>query len=68
MASTDPEPVRKAPPGGSVLRLTDGTICTMVRPGREASPLTIFVRHRRDPEREIPLKEVAQVMWAPSVT
>jgi hypothetical protein len=48
-----------------VLLLSDGKICTMVRGGREFSPVTIFIIQRDGPEREIPLADVAQVMWSP---
>lgn len=33
--------------------------------GREAPPLTVFVRQKAEPEREIPLADVADVMWSP---
>ena len=66
MASTDRQPTPKsAPSPGAVLRLIDGNVCTMVKPGRQAPPLTIFVRQRAEPEREIPLADVREVMWSP---
>ena len=66
MASTDPQRSPKsAPKPGAVLRLVDGTVCTMVKPGRQAPPLTVFVRQRAEPEREIPLADVGEVMWSP---
>jgi hypothetical protein len=37
----------------------------MVKPGRQASPLTVFVRRQAEPEREIPLADVGEVMWSP---
>jgi len=37
----------------------------MVKPGRQAPPLTVFVRQRAEPEREIPLADVSEVMWSP---
>ena len=66
MASTDHQPGPKsAPSPGAVLRLLDGSICTMLKPGRQAPPLTVIVRQRGEPEREIPLAEVGEVMWSP---
>ncbi len=66
MASTDRQPSPKPfPVPGAVLELIDGTICTMVKPGRHAPPLTIFMRQRGEAEREIPLAEVAKVLWSP---
>jgi hypothetical protein len=56
---------QSVPSPGAVLRLIDGTICTMVKPGRQASPLTVFVRRQAEPEREIALADVAEVMWSP---
>jgi hypothetical protein len=43
----------------------DGTICIVVKPGRQASPLIVFVRREGEPEREIPLADVGEVMWSP---
>jgi hypothetical protein len=37
----------------------------MVKPGRQAPPLTVIVRQRAEPEREIPLADVGEVMWSP---
>jgi hypothetical protein len=37
----------------------------MVKPGRQAPPLTVFVRQRAEAEREIPLADVGEVMWSP---
>jgi hypothetical protein len=37
----------------------------MVRPGRQAPPLTVIVRRQAEPEREIPLADVGEVMWSP---
>ena len=65
MGSPERQPPPKAPPAGYVLQLADGSICTMVKPGREAPPLTVFVKQQQNPEREIPLAEVAAVMWSP---
>jgi hypothetical protein len=63
--STDHQPSPNSPPSpGAVLRLVDGSICTMVKPGRQAPPLTVFVR-QAEPEREIPLADVGEVMWSP---
>jgi hypothetical protein len=45
--------------------LVDGSICTMVKAGRQAPPLTVFVRRQAEPEREIPLADVGEVMWSP---
>ena len=58
------ERLAKAEPG-AVLELIDGTVCTLVKRGRETPPLTLIVRHRRGPEREIPLTDVAEVLWSP---
>ena len=55
------EKLARAEPG-AVLKLIDGTVCTMVKRGREAPPLTLVVRHGEEPEREIPLTDVALVM------
>ena len=66
MGSTDRQPSANKPPSpGSVLRLADGSICTMVKPGRQAPPLTVFVRRQAEPEREIPLADIGEVMWSP---
>jgi hypothetical protein len=66
MPSTNRQPGPKSLPSpGAVLLLVDGSICTMVKPGRQAPPLTIFVRRQSEPEREIPLADVADVMWSP---
>ena len=37
----------------------------MVKPGRQAPPLTVIVRQRTEPEREIPLADVGEVIWSP---
>ena len=58
------EKLAKAQPG-AVLELIDGTVCTLVKRGREAPPLTLIVRHGRGPEQEIPPKDVAEVLWSP---
>jgi hypothetical protein len=66
MASTDRQPIPNSPPSpGAVLCFIDGTICTMVKPGRQAPPLTVIVRQQAEPEREIPLADVGEVMWLP---
>jgi hypothetical protein len=65
MASTDRQPMPNSPPSsGAVLRLTDGTIFTMVKPGRQAPPLTVIVRQRAEAERKIPPADVGEVMWS----
>jgi hypothetical protein len=64
MASTNRQPGPKAfPSPGAVLLLTDGSICTMVKPARQAPPLTVIVRPQAGPE--LPLADVAEVMWSP---
>ena len=55
------EKLARAQPGAA-LRLKDGTVCTLVMRGREASPLTLIVRQGVAPEREIQLTEVAEVL------
>jgi hypothetical protein len=66
MALTDRQPTPNSPPlPGAVLLLIDGTVCTMVKPGRQAPPLTVIVRQQAEPEREIPLADVTEVMWSP---
>ena len=47
---------------GAVLRLRDGTVCTLVKRGREVPPLTLIIQHGDGPEREIPLTDVALVL------
>jgi hypothetical protein len=37
----------------------------MVKPGRQAPPLTVIVRRQAEPEREILLAAVGEVMWSP---
>jgi hypothetical protein len=64
MASTNQQP-KSAPHAGAILRLNDGTVCTMVKPGRQSPPLTVFVRQKGQPEREIALDDVAEVLWSP---
>jgi hypothetical protein len=39
----------------------------MVKPGRQAPPLTVIVRRQAEPEREIPLTDVGEVMWSPEL-
>jgi hypothetical protein len=58
------ERLAKAQPG-AVLELIDGTVCTLVKRGREAPPLTLIVQHGSEPEREIPNTDVAEVLWSP---
>jgi hypothetical protein len=65
MASIDREPPKSTAFPGAVLRLIDGTICTMVKPGSQAPPLTVFVRRGTEAEQEIPLADVREVMWSP---
>jgi hypothetical protein len=66
MPSTDRQPGPKSfPSAGAVLLLIDGSVCTMVKPGRQAPPLTVIVRAPAEPEREIPLADVGEVMWSP---
>jgi hypothetical protein len=65
-----PQPILNSAPNhrpkpGAVLRLVDGSVATMVKPGRQAPPLTVIVRRQAEPEREIPLTDVAEVMWSP---
>jgi hypothetical protein len=55
------EKLARAEPG-AVLKLVDGTECTMVKRGREAPPLTLIIRQGDGPEREIPLTDVALVL------
>lgn len=50
---------------GAVLLLTDGQIWIFVRHGRRSPPLTIYVTQGGGPEREIPLGNLAEVMWSP---
>jgi hypothetical protein len=50
---------------GAILRLKDGTVCSLVKRGREAPPLTLIVRRGERPEHEIPLTDVAEVLWSP---
>lgn len=57
---TEEKLARAAP--GAVLRLKDGTICTLVTRGREAPPLTLIVRQGESPEREVSLTDVAGVL------
>lgn len=58
------EKLARAEPG-ALLRLKDGAVCTLVKRGREAPPLTLVVRQGDAPEREIPVTEVAGVLWSP---
>jgi hypothetical protein len=37
----------------------------MVKSGRQAPPLTVIVRRQAEPEREVSLAEVGEVMWSP---
>jgi hypothetical protein len=55
------EKLARAGPG-AILKLKDGTECTLVKRGREAPPLTLIVRQGESPEREIPLTKVAGVL------
>ena len=57
------EKLARAEPG-AVLRLKDGTVCTLVKRGREAPPLTLIIQEGQAPEREIPLTDVAGVLWS----
>jgi hypothetical protein len=58
------ERLAKAEPG-AVLELIDGTVRTLVKRGREAPPLTLIVRQGEGPELEIPVTDVAEVLWSP---
>ena len=66
MPSTNRQPGPKSfPSPGAVLLLVNGSVATMVKPGRQAPPLTVIVRQKDEPEREIPLADVGEVMWSP---
>jgi hypothetical protein len=66
MASTNPQRSPNLPPKpGAVLRLVEGQVCTMVKSGRQAPPLTVIVGQQAEPEREILLADVGEVMWSP---
>ena len=62
---TSPEARIRAAEMAAVLRLKDGAVCTLVKRGREAPPLTLILRQGEGPEREVPLTDIAEVLWTP---
>ncbi len=59
-----PVPTSSLAPG-VVLPLTDSDIWSFVKHGHRTPPLTILVRQLGGADREIPLTDVARVMWSP---
>ena len=58
------EKLARAEPG-AVLRLKGGAVCTLIKRGREAPPLMLILRQGEGPEREVPLTDIAEVLWTP---